>query len=186
MSRPCPNPLDARTIIDYWFEELPDVDPIEEHLLSCDGCGERLRELLELRDSVRQATVDGAIPFFVSDAFLEKASALGLRSREYRVPAGGQVQCTVTQDDDLLIGRLEADFTGAERIDLLLRIGDHPEQRIEDVPLNPASGELIWSQPMPLMRPMGRVTLRVRAMEAGGPKERLLGEFTFNHYPTPA
>ena len=36
----------------------------------------------------------------------------GLRVREYRVPAGGRVDCTVTADDDLLVSHLEGDFRG--------------------------------------------------------------------------
>jgi hypothetical protein len=56
----------------------------------------------------------------VTDAFLRRAKANGLRVREYAPPAGGSVQCTVTADDDILIGRLAADLAGADHVDLCI------------------------------------------------------------------
>ena len=41
-----------------------------------------------------------------SDEFLHRAAKQGARVREYAPPNGGQVECTVTAEDDILIGRL--------------------------------------------------------------------------------
>ena len=56
----------------------------------------------------------------VSDAFLKRAAEEGLRVREYAPPPGGSVQCTVTAEDDILVGRLAANLSAAKRVDLCI------------------------------------------------------------------
>ena len=56
----------------------------------------------------------------VSDVFLRRAVEEGLRVREYAPPAGGGVQCTVTAEDDILVGRLAANLSGVKRVDLCI------------------------------------------------------------------
>jgi len=186
MSARCEQPIDPADLLDYWLTdgERPDDDAIEEHLLGCDACSGRLRGLAALGEGVRQLARRGAVEVVVTPSFLEKAEREGLRTREYRVPAGGRVDCTVTREDDLLVGRLQGDFRGITRLDVIALEEGRPEQRIPDVPVSPDAGELILAQSMPFLRAMGRTRTRVRllAQEAGG--ERLVGEYTFDHTPT--
>src|SRR5512146_556161 len=103
----CSNPIDAAVLADYWLAALPEADEqvVEEHLLDCDRCGARLREVIALAEGVRKLAREASLRMVVSDAFLKRAAEEGLRIREYAVPPGGAVECTVTAEDDILIGR---------------------------------------------------------------------------------
>ena len=51
----CANPIDATVLADYWFAALTDSEEeaVELHLLGCDECGARLREVVALAEGVR-------------------------------------------------------------------------------------------------------------------------------------
>ncbi len=71
------------------------------------------------------------------------AAEEGLRIREYAPPAGGGVQCTVTAEDDILIGRLAANLSGAKRIDLCICDERGVEQlRLPDIPIAPGASSV--------------------------------------------
>ncbi len=188
MSPDCEQPLDVATLVDYWFEETagPDRDAIEEHLLECDACSGRLRALLALGEGVRRLAHDGAIQVVVTPSFLETASREGLRTREYSVSPGGRVECTVTAEDHLLVGRLLADFKGVSHLDVVVQVEGEPALRIEDVPVSPESHELILAQAMPAMRALGSAAMVMRLLSREKEGERLLGEYTFSHTRTPS
>ena len=179
----CSEPLDLATLVDYWFGDLdgPDLDRVEEHLLECDACGSVLRSLVATGDGVRRLAREGAFGVVVGPSFLETASRQGLRVREYRVPAGGRVDCTVTAEDDLLVSYLQGDFRGVSRLDLVVRFEDGREHRVVDLPVSPASTELIVAQAMPAVRAMPSSTMRMRLLAREGEDDRLVGEYTFAH-----
>lgn len=188
MKRGCDRPLDLPALSSYWFGELPDPDAegVEEHLFACDECGARLRELLAVGDGVRRLAREGALQLVVTPSFLETAARSGLRVREYTVPPGGSVDCTVTAEDDLLVGRMRADFRETGQVDILVQAGDQPGFRIEDVPVSPDAPELILAQSMPAARALGSVVFRFRLVARDGAEGRILGDYTFHHTPTPA
>jgi hypothetical protein len=181
----CDTPLDFATLVDYWLGEMEaaDQERAEVHLFACDDCGARLREIVALGAGVRRLAQVGAVQVVVTPSFLEVAERQGLRTREYHVPPGGRVACTVTAEDDLLVSHLEGDFRGVSRLDVVSQLEGGPEQRVEDVPVSPAARELIVAQAMPAMRALGSCVVRMRlfAREAAG--ERLLAEYTFAHTP---
>ena len=187
MGAPCDEPIDLVVLAGYWLEEEDrlDLDAIEEHLLACETCSRRLRALVALGDGIRGLARAGAVEVIVTPSFLAHAAGEGLRTREYRVPPGGRVDCTVTQQDDLLVGRLAGDFRGVSRLDVVADREGLPARRIEDVPISPEATELIVAQAMPSLRTLQHARLRIRLMsqEAGG--ERLIGEYTFDHSPSP-
>jgi hypothetical protein len=182
----CERPLELATLVDYWFGEAAESDQerVEEHLLECDGCGGRLRALVTLGEGVRRLAHEGAVQVVVTPSFLETAAREGLRTQQYRVPPGGRVACTVTPEDDLLVERLQADFRGVSRLDVVSELEGQPERRIEDVPVSPDALELILAQAMPALRALGRSVMRVRLLAQEEEGERLLGEYTFAHTPT--
>ncbi len=186
MKRDCEQPLDLPTLVDYWFGDLPaaGAERVEEHLFECDDCGDRLRALVDLGVGVRRLAREAAVQMIVTPSFLETASREGLRIREYVVTPGERVDCTVTAQDDLLVGRMHADFTGVSRLDVRAQAGGHPEVWIEDVPVSPSARELIVVQAMPRARAMGRTVLRYRLVAREGRRERVLGDYTFDHTPT--
>jgi hypothetical protein len=181
----CSDPVDAAVLADYWLAALPESaeESVDEHLLACDACGERLREVIALAEGVRELARKGNLRMIVSDAFLKRAAEEGLRVREYAPPAGGAVQCTVTAEDDILIGRLAADLSGAKRVDLSICDEQGAEQlRLRDIPVNSAAGRVIYQESITFAKAMPTSTMIARLVtfdDAGG--ERLLGEYTFNH-----
>jgi len=187
VSASCARPLAPETLVDYWLDDAPegDVDAVEEHLLGCESCSGRLRGLVALGEGIRTLARVGAIQMVVTPVFLERAAREGLRTREYRVPPGGRVSCTVTPSDDLLIGRLLGDFKGLSRLDLVAEEEGRPVRRIDDLPFRPEAPEIIVAQAMPYMRAMAHAVTRMRLVspEPGG--ERVLGEYTFDHSPSP-
>jgi hypothetical protein len=184
VSVPCSRPIGWAALLDYWLDREPPDERVEEHLLACDSCSGRLRELAALGEGVRRLARDGAVEMVVTPSFLARAAQQGLRTREYHVPPGGRVDCTVTREDDLLVTRLQGDFKGVSRLDVVAQTEGGPEIRIEDVPFGPDAAELIVAQAMPAMRRLGagRHRFRLVARDPGG--ERLIGEYTFDHTPT--
>jgi anti-sigma factor RsiW len=184
----CPHPLDAARLADYWVATLPpaEEEAVETHLLACDACGNRLREVIAMIDGIRTLARQGALQMIVTDAFVRRAEARGLRVRQYAPPAGGGVQCTIAADDDLLIGRLAADLSGAQRVDLSICQPDGREQvRLADIPFRAGVGEVVWqfSTPYAKAAPSGSLIARLIAVEPGR-EERLIGEYAFIHTRT--
>jgi hypothetical protein len=181
----CPSPIDAAILADYWLAALeqPEEEAIEEHLLGCDRCGARLSELIALADGVRSLAREGSLRMVVSDTFLQRAAEEGLRVRQYAPPAGGSVECTVTAEDDILIGRLEANLSGAKRIDLCICDERGVEQlRLPDIPVHSGASSVAYQESITFAKamPTSKMIARLVAFdEAGG--ERLLGEYAFNH-----
>jgi hypothetical protein len=181
----CANPIDAAVLADYWLGALTqsEEDAAEEHLFTCDECGTRLREAIALAEGVRKLAREGSLRMVVSDAFLQHAAEQGLRIREYAIPAGGGVQCTVTAEDDLLVARLAAHLTGAKRVDLCLCDERGVEQlRLPDIPVHAGTNNVVYQESITFAKAMPTNKMIVRLVvfdETGG--ERLAGEYTFNH-----
>ncbi len=181
----CSNPVDAAVLADYWLAALanPEEEAVEEHLLGCDLCGERLREVIALAEAVRNLAREGCLRIVVSDTFLTLATEEGLRIREYAPPPGGGVHCTVTAEDDILVGRLAADLGGAKRVDLCLCDERGIEQlRLSDIPVHPAASSVNLQESITFARaaPSNKMIVRMITLDDAG-RERLLGEYTFNH-----
>ncbi|MGE5276512.1 MAG: hypothetical protein ACM3SU_05925 [Acidobacteriota bacterium] len=181
----CSDPIDAAVLADYWLAALPgpEEEAVEEHLLDCDACGARLREVIALAEGVRSLAREGTLRMVVSDTFLRRAAEEGLRVREYAPPQGGSVQCTVTAEDDILIGRLAANLSGATRVDLCICDERGVEQvRLPDIPVHSGTSSIAYQESIQFAKaaPTHKVIARLVAFdETGG--ERLLGEYTFNH-----
>jgi hypothetical protein len=181
----CYRPIDAAVLADYWLAALagPDEETVEEHLLQCDECGARLREVIALVDGVRRLAREGSLRMVVSDAFLKRAAEEGLRVREYAPPPGGGVQCTVTAEDDLLVGRLNANLAGVSRVDLCICDEQGVEQlRMPDIPVRPGASNIAFQESITFAKaaPSNKMIMRMVTFDEAG-NERLLGEYTFNH-----
>lgn len=179
------NHPDFLTWADYWLGESDD-DAIEEHLLACGECARTLEWVARFAKGVRAVVQRGNLGWVLTPAFLARLEAEGLRVRTYLPLNGGGVECTITRQDDLLMGRLRADLRKIERLDIVLRAGDGTlRDRLENVAFPAtADAELVLNQPVDEARAMGKDTLVVQlvAVERGG--ERVVGEYTFNHSRT--
>ena len=184
----CPRPIDAALLSDYWLGMLAGQEEldVEEHLLGCDGCSARLREMVALADGIRDLAGGGSLRMIVSDTFVKRAAEQGLHVRQYAPPPGGSVACTVTARDDLLIGRLAADLGAARRIDLSLCDERGVEQlRLRDIPARAAAGGVLYQESITFAKELPTTTMIARLVgfdDAG--ETRLLGEYTFNHTRT--
>ena len=56
--------------------------------MTCDGCGDRLREAIALAEGLRALARSGSLQVVVSDRFVEHAAETGQRVREYAPPRG--------------------------------------------------------------------------------------------------
>ena len=181
----CTSPIDAAVLADYWLASLEgsEEEALEEHLLDCDHCGARLREVIALAEGVRKIAREGSLRMVVSDMFLQRAADQGLRVRQYAPSPGGGVECTVTADDDVLIGRLAANLSGAKRVDLCLCDERGVEQvRLPDIPVQAGASSVIYQESITFAKTMPSCKMIARLVtfdQTGG--ELLLGEYTFNH-----
>lgn len=181
----CSSPIDVGGLADYWLGALAgsDEEAVELHLLDCDRCGDRLREVIALAEGLRGLAREGSLRMVVSDTFVRRAREEGLRVREYAAPPGGSVACTVTADDNLLIGRLAANLSGARRVDLCVCDERGVERlRLPDIPVHSGASSVAFQESITFAKAAPTFTMLIRLVtvdNAGG--EHLLGEYTFNH-----
>jgi hypothetical protein len=174
---------DLATMLAYWQGELdePREAAFEEHYLGCEVCSARLAEVEAIAAGVRRAFTSGRLGAIVTPAFVEQLRSRGVRLREYFVPCNGSVNCSVAPEDQVLLSRLQVSLEGVERLDAItVHEGEH---RLEDVPFDAASGEVVLAPCVEMVRtlPQHRQSVRLVAVGPGG--DRLLGEYVFNHSP---
>lgn len=186
--KPCAQPIGWETLEAYWLGELaePAEAPLEEHLFACAHCSRRLERLAALAQGIRAAVLGGRTALGLTPRSLERLKEEGLRIREYPVEPGGSVNCTITAEDDAVVSRLSAPLAGVGRLDALhiLEIGGRTERRrVEDVPFDEATGEVLLAPSAAQLRKMPAHTWRVRLVAVDEAGERSLGEYTFRHTP---
>jgi hypothetical protein len=182
------HPIDFETLVAYWLGELgPEAEaPVEEHFFACASCSARLEELAALAAGMRAVVRQGTVAAMITVPFLEALKRQGLRIREYRVPAGGRVDCTLRADDDAVVGRMQVALAGVKRVDALKRLevgGEVREARVEDLPFDPAAGEVLFLPSAAELRKLPANTARVRLVAVDEAGESALGEYTFAHTP---
>lgn len=189
MSRPtCAAPVPFAALIDYWLGDLDAAreEDVERHLFACGECCATLERIAELAGGIRALVRRGDVTAIVSAAFVEALGAAGLRLREYRVPRGGSVHCTVAPDDDLLISRLQAPLAGVERLDLVVIEGEGAApERLADIPFSAGSGEVVLVPRVDRIRRQQATTSKMQLVAVEQGRDRVLGEYLFIHTPWP-
>lgn len=182
----CQSPLAWDTLLAYWLGELApaDADRVEEHYLGCGQCSQRLEQLAALAQGIRDVARSSGVNMIVDDAFVRRLRDAGRQVREYRVPRNGSVNCTITPEDEFIIGRLEVPLAGVQRIDMVSRYGFmDAEQRQEDIPFVASSNGVVLAPPVEAIRAMPVSSLHIRLLAVDDQGEHTLGEYTFNHTP---
>jgi hypothetical protein len=172
------------TLLAWWLDELDaeKSNEVEEHLFSCEVCSARLRQLLRLREAVCDALSDGHFGTVVTAKFIRSLTESGTRIREYRLPPGGSVLCTIAPQDDFVVSHLQAPLEGVRQLDLVIEAGDQVH-RLAHVPFDAMSNEVTFIPPVATLRRLGQETQRLRLLAVTLDSERVLGEYTFNHQP---
>jgi hypothetical protein len=184
------HPIEFERLAAYWLGELAlaEEEKLEEHFFACAHCAGRLEWLAALSAGVRAAVRAGALGLVVSAPFVEAMKQAGMRLREYRVGPGERVDCTIAADEDAVVSRIRAPLAGVKRLDLLQRVAvggvEQPEVRLEDVPFDPRSGEVLFIPPPAALKKMPAHRMRMRLAAVGEAGETPLGEYTFAHSPS--
>jgi anti-sigma factor RsiW len=181
----CAAALGDDALIAYWLGELGQAEEarIDEHVLGCANCSERLAGIVRLADGIRAAVRAGMARMFVTDAFVRSAVEHGTRVREYRVARNGSVNCSVAPEDELLVSRLEAPLAGVRRVDVISYLNDAQTDVFRDVPFDARSGEVVVAPQLAQLRAMPSHRRRLRLLAVDDSGERVLGDYTFNHTP---
>lgn len=183
----CRAPIEFEKLVDYWLGELPEAAeaPLEEHLFGCAHCTGRLQDIASLAAGVHAAVRGGRVSLMVSAPFVEAMKQSGMRLREYRVGPGGSVNCTIRADEDAVVSHISGPLAGVKRVDIVHRVSvggvEEPEVRLEDIPFDPAAGEVLFIPPAAALKAMPSHTMRVRLIAVGEAGEAPLGEYTFVH-----
>jgi hypothetical protein len=175
-------------VADWWAGDLAPLraDALEEHLLACGACARRAERVAELGREIAALARSGAVAGPATPGLLGRLERDGLRVHRYRIGPGQVVPCSVWPEDEVMAVVLDVRALVAEqgsRFDLLARVGDDPEIRVEDVPLDPASGTLTWVTPAAVerRRPVTRVSFQV--IRVAGHGESVAGEYALAHEP---
>lgn len=182
----CAAPIPWDTLFAYWLGELePDsAEQVEEHYLGCAQCSQRLEAAAALAGGIRDLARRSGVNMVVDDGFVSRLREEGRQVREYRLTPNGSVNCTVTPEDDFVVGRLEAPLAGVQRIDMVSRFSfTDADQRQEDIPFVADSGVVVVSPSIDALRAMPSSTMRIRLLAVDNQGERIIGEYTFNHTP---
>ncbi|HZQ61454.1 MAG TPA: zf-HC2 domain-containing protein [Casimicrobiaceae bacterium] len=178
--------IDVGVLARYWLGEL-DAEreaAIERHLFECATCTDALEALAVTAQGIRELVRRGAVLAVVSDAFVKRLCAQGVRLNEYRVPRDGSVNCTVAPDDEVAIARLQAPLGDVQRVDVLLDVtAGVPHQRLEDVPFDPAAGEIVVTPRIARLRALPASTALVRLVAVRAGRDEIIGEYRFHHTP---
>jgi hypothetical protein len=182
---PCPSFDD---LADYWASDAPpaEIERIEAHVFECAGCARLLSEAERLHAAIGALAQSGSVQAFVTDALLNRLARDGVRVRSYALGPGETIRCAIWSDDDVLVTRLRADFTGVTSVDAELRLETGEQwSQTTDVPVSEGATELVMALPASVVRnaPNALIRLTLRG-SAGSGKEHVLAEYGFDHEGT--
>jgi anti-sigma factor RsiW len=184
MNEQCKGPVSFEALIDYWAQDSTpeETERIEEHLFACDACHARLTQIAELAGGVaRVVSGRGGLVLPMTTSLVDRLQARGVRMRHYRLGPGDVVPCGVGAEDDLLVTWLRAELEGVSRVDITMRNEQGPMGRIEDVPIDAITGQVIYSFGADAVRTFPAMTLTVELIAVEEDRERRLAEYTLHH-----
>ena len=184
MSERCERGVSFADLVDYWTGDLTgtDAERVEAHLFECAECAQYLDQVVAIGGAIGAGMRGAQFQSIITDSVLNSLSRDGLRIRTYAPDPGKTIPCAVWSDDDLVVTRLRADFTGFEQVELLLARADGMElSRIKDIPVGPATREILDAVPAARLRalPACRVRLVLSGVREG--KQQVIAEYGLEH-----
>jgi hypothetical protein len=182
----CKAPPSTQDLLAYWLGELDGAQEnrLDEHLFACAACSERLRTVAGLGAAIRNELLRGDFGFVLPAAFIRRLRDAGLRVREYNLEPGASVNCTVTPDDDLVVAHMRAPLRDVRRLDLVIQDSLAGSMRVNDVAFDPAADGVTMVPSVAFLRTLTNEQQRVRLVAVDGVEERVIADYTFNHYPS--
>jgi len=154
---------------------------LEEHLFSCADCAARAAEFDALVRAVPHALRSAEVGGFVTDAVLNRLAREGVRIRTFVLSPGAIVPCAVWEEDELMVLRLRADFSGAGELTLSQHSGGTELVRLTTQAVVPPHGELIHLTPAALIRQLPEVEIDVVLTASDEGQQREIGRYTLLH-----
>jgi hypothetical protein len=152
----------------------------EEHVLGCDECAAVLERLLDLDDGVREVTRAAQVDDLASPALVGRLERDGLVTRVYAAAAGATLACTVAPGDRYSAMRFTVDLGGVERVDVE-HVLPHRTWRQQDVPFDPATGEIVFARAAKALLPLPTSTKTIRILSVEATGDRVLAELVLEH-----
>ena len=183
----CATPIEFVDIVDYWAGDLSavDVDRIEEHVFTCAGCARQLAEGEALARGIAAVVREGRFHSLVTDALLNRLAMDGVRMRTYVLEPGEVVPCSVWADDDLVVTRIRADFSGVDSVTVVTRLDSGEEiSRLSGVTVRPGQVEIIDAISAALLRRLQSTLVRMTVTARAARGEWALGDYVLQHAGT--
>jgi len=180
----CAGGMNFADVIDYWTSDLPtaDAERVEAHLFACADCARYLDEIVTIGRAIGTGMRGAQFQSIVTDSVLNSLSRDGLRIRTYTPDPGKTIPCAVWADDDLIVTRLRADFTGFEQVELLLARSDGVElSRIKDIPVGAATREIVDAVPAARLRALPACQLRLVLLGEREGTQQVIAEYGLEH-----
>ena len=180
----CAAPIAFADVVDYWAGELTggEEQRIEDHVFTCAACARELAAAETLTRGIAAMARAGRLHSVITDSILNRLAADGVRIRMFTLDGPAVVPCAVWADDDLIVSRIRADFSGAESVSIVTRRASGEEiRRVSDVAVRPGQREILNAFSAAQLRklPATRVHVSVTARSESG--ERTIAEYTLDH-----
>jgi hypothetical protein len=163
--------------------ELSDEEAvaIEEHILACGDCAERVERLLQIVRAVPEMVRSGRFAFPATTQLFEELQKSGLVTRAYDLHPGSLTACTVAARDVYTGVRFHADLRGVERVDWIREADGEQDLRLEDVPVDREHGwvHILLRADWVRTQKSGWRKVRLVAVDAEG--ERVLARYDLQH-----
>jgi hypothetical protein len=180
----CSAPIGFADVVDYWAGDLTaaEEDRIDDHVFTCAACARELAAAEGLARGIATMAREGRLHTVVSDSILNRLSADGVRIRMFTLEGSAIVPCAVWADDDLIVSRIRADFSGVDSVSIITRQASGEEiRRVSDIAVRPGQQEILNAFSAAQLRKLPATQVHVTVTTQAETGERTIAEYTLEH-----